>query len=292
MLKYNEPLSLHTSFRIGGNAFCWIEPKNPEKILEAIHLAESRHLSFAVFGRGTNLLVKDEGFDGIVIHIGKGFDEIKRDTGQILKAGAGVSLSKLIKYACENGLAGCEFLTGIPGDFGGAVFMNAGMRSLKDSARFDEIKDIILDVEVLDLKDKKIKTLDRKEIDFKYRSSGLGGKVILGARIGLEKDKKSSIIKRISAFNKKRDWIKKIKFPSAGSVFKNPENEKPAGALIESCGLKGKRIGGAEISNVHANVIVNLGGATSKDVLSLIELVKNTVKKKFGVNLELELRVI
>ncbi len=291
MIRYDELLSLHTSFRIGGPAYCWIEPENPDGILEAINFIEAKNKKFIIAGKGTNLLVKDEGFDGAIIHLAKGFEKIEIEREVIIKAGAGLSLAKLVKYAFDNGLAGCEFLAGLPGNLGGAIFMNAGVRNLECPAEFIEIKDIILDVEILDLKDREIKTLDKKDIDFKYRSSGLDEKIILGARLKLEKDNKVNIQDRISAFNKKRNWLTKIGFPNAGSIFKNPSPDKSAGMLIESCGLKGERIGDAEISEVHANIIVNLGKATANDVLGLIDLARASVKQKFDIDLELELKI-
>ncbi|MDP2912316.1 MAG: UDP-N-acetylmuramate dehydrogenase [Candidatus Omnitrophota bacterium] len=292
MRKYNEPLSRHTSFKIGGPAYCWIEPESPKAVLEAISFAEGKNKLLITAGKGANLLARDEGVDAVIVHLAKGFEKIEEEPGGAIKTGAGLSLAKLVKYASDKALAGCEFLTGIPGNLGGAVFMNAGARSLEDALKFIEIKDIILDVEVIDLKDKKIKILAGKNIDFKYRSSGLNGKIILGARLKLKKDKKEKIRARIRAFNKKREWIATIGFPNAGSIFKNPEPGKSAGMLIESCGLKGKRIGKAEISKVHANVIVNTGKATAKDVLGLIDLARASVKQKFGIDLELELKVI
>jgi UDP-N-acetylmuramate dehydrogenase len=325
MIRYNEPLSRHTSFKIGGPACCWIEPENPEGILEAINFIEAKNKKFIIVGKGTNLLVKDEGFNGAIIHLAKGFEKIEIEREVIIKAGAGLSLAKLVKYAFDNGLAGCEFLAGLPGNLCGAIFMNAGVRNLECPAEFIEIKDIILDVEILDLKDREmeptrakvrgscgrnterpehiralkgavlgrecIKTLDKKDIDFKYRSSGLDEKIILGARLKLEKDNKVNIHDRISAFNKKRNWLTKIGFPNAGSIFKNPSPDKSAGMLIESCGLKGERIGDAEISEVHANIIVNLGKATANDVLCLIDLARASVKQKFDIDLELELKI-
>ncbi|HAZ10210.1 MAG TPA: UDP-N-acetylenolpyruvoylglucosamine reductase [Candidatus Omnitrophica bacterium] len=292
MIRYDEPLSRHTSFKIGGPACCWIEPENPEGILEAINFIEAKNKKFIIVGKGTNLLVKDEGFNGAIIHLAKGFEKIEIEREVIIKAGAGLNLAKLVKYAFDNGLAGCEFLAGLPGNLCGAIFMNAGVRNLECPAEFIEIKDIILDVEILDLKDREIKTLDKKDIDFKYRSSGLDEKIILGARLKLEKDNKVNIQDRISAFNKKRNWLTKIGFPNAGSIFKNPSPDKSAGMLIESCGLKGERIGGAEISEVHANIIVNLGKATANDVLGLIDLARASVKQKFDIDLELELKII
>lgn len=270
----------------------WAEPGNPKEILEAISLAESKNKKFIIAGKGTNLLVRDEGFDGIIIHLAGDFEKIELESGDIIKVGAGLSLAKLVKYAFDKGLGGCEFLAGIPGDIGGAVFMNAGVRKPEGGLGFIEIKDMLLDIEALDLKDKKMEVLGKKDIDFKYRSSGLDGKIILGARLGLKKDKKEDIQARISEFNKKREWLTKIGFPNAGSIFKNPGADKPAGMLIESCGLKAKRIGDAEISGVHANVIVNLGKATAKDVLGLIDLARTSVKQKFGIDLELELKLL
>ncbi|MBU1913217.1 MAG: FAD-binding protein [Candidatus Omnitrophica bacterium] len=323
MLRYNELLSRHTSFRIGGPAYCWAEPGNPKEILEAISLAKSKNKKFIIAGKGTNLLARDEGFDGVIIHLAGDFEKIELKSGDIIKVGAGLGLAKLVKYAFDKSLGGCEFLAGIPGDLGGAIFMNAGARRPKGEPGFIEIKDILLDIEVLDLKDKKmeptggscgrnterpehicglkaatvlgrecIKILGKKEIDFRYRSSGLDGKIILGARLSLKKDKKEDMQLRISEFNKKREWLTKIGFPNAGSIFKNPGADKPAGMLIESCGLKGKRIGDAEISGVHANVIVNLGKAAAKDVLGLIDLARTSVKQKFGIDLELELKIL
>jgi len=292
IIRYNELLSRHTSFRIGGPAYCWIEPENPEGILEAINFTETKNKKFVIVGNGTNLLVKDKGFDGVVIRLARGFEKIETEKEVIIKVGAGLSVGKLVKHSFDNGLTGCEFLAGIPGNLGGAIFMNAGVRSLEDPSVFIEIKDIILDVEILDLKDKKIKVLSGEDMDFKYRASGLDGKIILGARLKLEKCKKEDVKDKIKAFNKKRDWLSKIGFSNAGSIFKNPGLDKSAGMLIESCGLKGKRIGDAEISKIHANIIVNLGKATAKDVLGLIDLARTSVKQKFGVDLELELKII
>ena len=292
MLRYDEPLSRHTSFRIGGPAYCWIEPENPEGVLEAVLLAGNQGKPFIIVGKGTNFLFKDEGVDAVIIHLAKGFEKLEDEEGNKINSGAGLGVYKLVYFAASKGFSGVEFLTGIPGDLGGAIFMNAGVRNPEDPDKFIEIKDIILDIEVLDLNDRKIKTLNRKDIDFKYRHSGLDRKIVLGARFGLKKDEKQNIQKRITAFNKKRGWLTKIGFPNAGSVFKNPTPDKSAGMLIDACGLKGKRIGEAEISAAHANVIVNIGKAKAKDVLGLIDLARASVKQKFGIDLELEIKII
>lgn len=292
MIRYNEPLCRHTSFRIGGPAYCWVEPDNPGGILEAIDLSEAENKNFIIIGKGTNLLFKDAGFDGLVIHLAKGFEKIEKGDEAVISADSGVNIANVVRYALDNSLTGCEFLTGIPGNLGGAIFMNAGTRRLENPDEFSEIKDIVLDVKILDLKDKKIKVLNVKEIDFRYRFSGLDGKVVLSARLGLKISRKDRIQDGIKAFNKKREWLNKIGLPNAGSIFKNPSPDKPAGMLIENCGLKGKRIGGAEISKVHANIIVNIGNATANDVMGLIDLARTGVRQKFGIELELELKLI
>ncbi len=278
-------MSGFTSLKVGGIAFCLIEPEDFPGLMEAILFAQANKKPLAFFGDGTNILARDEGFNGVAIKLGRSFDYVSREEEGIVNVGSAVFLSRLVKECTESALSRCEFLSGIPGTFGGALFMNAGVHDA-------EMKDIVIDVDVLDLGDKKRKTLKRDDIGFSYRSSGLKGICILGARIRLEKDKKSAIINRIDSFNEKRAWLKELKFPSAGSVFKNPQDKDPAGRLIEECGLKGYRVGGAEISSAHANIIVNTGEAVSKDILDLIGLAKKRVKEKFGIELELELKVL
>ncbi len=281
-------LSDHTSLKIGGPASYWLEPENPDEILEAISFAEKENKALAIIGSGSNVLAQDKGFDGVVINLGQGFDYIEREQDTILKVGSASPISRLVKDALKLGLGGCEFLSGIPGSFGGALFMNAGV---SDGKLREEIKDIIIDVDVIDLRDRKKKILKREDIDFSYRSSGLDGRCILGARIGLRKYNSRTILDRIDSYMERREWIQRLDLPSAGSVFKNPDNTSTAGRLIEGCGLKGSRIGRAEISKIHANVIVNTGGACSKDVMDLIELARRRVKERFGIELELEIRV-
>lgn len=285
-------LSDYTSLKIGGPASFWLEPENIDDIIEAVSVAEDNKKALAIIGKGTNILARDRGFDGVLINLGKEFDYIEREEEGVIKAGGALSISRLVNQATEWRLGGCEFLSGIPGSFGGAVFMNAGVRDVNDRNEKREVRDIILDVDVIDLKGKKAETLKKEDLNFAYRSSGLEGRCLLGARIRLKKDKTSAIINRTRSFMKKRCWIQKLQFPSAGSVFKNPHTAKPAGELIERCHLKGRRIGGAEISRIHANFIVNIGGATSKDVLGLIDLARDSVRDKFNIDLELELKII
>lgn len=282
----------HTSFKIGGPAFCWLETEGLGDILEAVLLSENKCKDFIVLGMGSNILARDEGFDGVVMHLGGGFDYIDRIGEGVIKVGAGFSLAKLVNCASEWGLSGCEFLSGIPGDFGGAVFMNAGVRSPDNPEKFIELKDIIQDVDVFDLKDKEKKTLRREQINFNYRESGLDGMIVLAGSVRLRPGNSDIIIDRMRTFTNSRSHILNIGFPSAGSIFKNPDRKNPAGRLIEECGLKGKRAGGAEISRIHANVIVNVKDAKASDVLELIELSRLSVSSKFGINLELELKII
>jgi len=290
--EYGKLLSHHTSLKIGGPVFCWVEPENIDEFLEVAREAEAHRKTLTVIGRGSNILARDKGFDGIVVSLGRDFDYIEKEEKEILRVGAAVPLFRLLERCAEWGLGGAEFLSGIPGSFGGAIFMNAGVRDIEDPEGQKEIKDIILDIDVIDLKDKKRKTLERSDINFTYRSSGLEERCILGARIRLTEAEKRLIHNRIDSYMKKRKWIKDLQFPSAGSVFKNPDSDNPAARLIEHCHLKGKRKGQAEISRAHANFIVNTGGATSEDVFHLIKLARSGVKEKFGVDLELELKVI
>ena len=285
-------LSHWTSFKIGGPAFCWLEPENLDDILKAISFAESNVLPLAIIGRGSNILAHDKGFDGVLINLGRGFDYIENEGNGIIRIGGTVSISRLVRQSIEWEAAGCEFLWGIPGSFGGAVFMNAGVSDIDEEYILREIKDIILDIDVLDLKTKRVATLKREDIAFAYRSSGLNEKCILGGRIRLEMDERSAIIRRIDSYMNKREWIQRLGFPSAGSVFKNPDSNTPAGRLIEKCGLKKKRIRGAEISDIHANFIINVDQAGSKDVLDLIEVARKGVKDRFGIELELELKLL
>lgn len=294
MLKreYRKLLSHHTSLRIGGPALCLVESENIDDLLQAVAFAKRRRYPVIVIGNGSNILAQDRGFDGVVIKLGRGFDYINKDKDNIVEAGSSVPLSRLIKKCVEWGLGGCEFLSGIPGSLGGAIFMNAGVRSVDAAEQFKEMKDIVMDVEVIDLENAQRERLERSSIPFTYRSSGLNGKCILGARLMLKEEEKAVVSNRISAFLKRREWVSRLGYPSAGSVFKNPDTNNPAGRLIEDCSLKGRRVGGAEISKAHANFIVNTGGAMSGDVMALIALARNEVKKKFDIELELELKVI
>ncbi|MBU4311382.1 MAG: UDP-N-acetylmuramate dehydrogenase [Candidatus Omnitrophica bacterium] len=290
--EYGKMLSGCTSLRIGGPVFCWVEAEDVDAVLEALGLAEEARKPVVVLGRGSNVLAQASGFDGVVVRLGKGFDSVEVEGTGVVKVGAAVAISRLVNESARAGFSGCEFLAGIPGSFGGAIFMNAGVRDIKNPEKYNEVKDIIIDVDVLDLKTRKTQNIKRREIDFKYRSSGMDSKCVLGARIRLKKDKGEAIEKKINAYMEKRKWMRATGMLTAGSVFKNPDSARPAGKLIEECGLKGRAIGGARISGEHANFIVNTGSASSDDVMELVELARKNVRQRFGIDLELELKVL
>lgn len=294
MLKreYGRLLSQYTSFKIGGPVFCWLEPEDLQDLLEILYVAEGLKKPVFFIGKGSNLLVNDSGFDGICVHLRKGFDVIEMEEGDIIRVGAGCPVPVLVNKTVEWGLTGCEFLAGVPGSFGGALFMNAGVRDVQNPERMLEVKDIALDIDVVDIKNRERETLRKEDIGFGYRSSGLDGKCIISGRLKLDKSDRGIIRENISHFLEKRKWMQGLGFPTAGSVFKNPICNEPVGRLIEECNLKGTRIGGAEISRAHGNFIVNVDNASAGDVIGLIELAKRRVKEKFGIDLELELKLI
>jgi UDP-N-acetylmuramate dehydrogenase len=279
----NEPLSNHTSFRIGGPAEILVIPQDINDIKYIVKLAEQKQLSIHVIGNGTNLLVLDNGVKGIVIKIANTFDKIVVN-GEKIVCGAGLSLSKLLNVAVEHGLSGLEFAAGIPGTVGGAVAMNAGSHN----GAMSTITEKVVAVDYCGV----MHQLTRDDCHFGYRESVFQEKpvIILEVEIILRKDGKKVIEEKIKRILEVRRENQPLDKPSAGCIFKNPENYAAA-ELIEKAGLKGKTINNAQVSLLHSNFIVNLGGAKAKDVLELIDLVKKEVAK-FGVSLNPEVRVI
>ena len=236
-----------------------------------------------VIGAGTNILASDRGFKKIVLHLdAQCFKNISRD-GNRLICGSALSLAQLVSAACEYGLGGLEFLSGIPGTLGGALAGNAG-------AWGRDIGLVVEKVSVMNYSGR-IKTLERKQIKFAYRSSGLAKYVILEAVLGLRKSNRPRIRKKLSAYLAARRNQQENLFPSAGCVFKNPSGAEPAGSLIDLCGLKGASVGGAQISLRHGNFIVNAGSASAADVLALMRLAVKKVKERFGVILQPEIKL-
>ncbi len=281
----NEPMNLHTSFRIGGNADCFCVVRSIDILKKTIGYCKANDIPYFIIGLGSNLLVSDNGIRGMVIKLSGDFDEISDISETSIRCGAGMSLAGVCVYARNNGLGGIEFAWGIPGSVGGAVYMNAG-------AYGGEIKDVVQSVRYLD-EDGNICEKSGKDLDFSYRHSAFSdtADVILDVTIELFRKNKNDIFYLMNDTMEKRKKKQPLNRPSAGSVFKRPETGYAA-ALIEECGLKGRTIGGAQVSEKHSGFIVNNGGATAKDVRELIEEVQKVVKEKTGVQLQCEVRFI
>ncbi len=282
----NEPMRNHTSFKTGGNAAVFITPVDENELSAVLRTCDSMGVIPFIFGNGSNLLISDEGIsDRPVIHIGKGFDYIKEVDETTLEIGAGANLTTVCKTILSKNLTGMEFAYGIPGSMGGAAYMNAG-------AYGGEMKDVIIRCNHLDMKGNKGFFVS-EELDLSYRHSiySNGGYVITSVVLKLDKGEFKEIEAKMKELIGRRKDKQPLEYPSAGSVFKRPEGYF-AGALIEQSNLKGKRIGGAMVSEKHAGFIINYDNATTDDVVSLIEFCQKTVKENFGVDLEPEIRII
>jgi len=276
-IKVDEPMDKHTSFRIGGPADLFLEANTESKFIRSVKAFKKTKTPFFILGRGTNLLVSDKGFRGVVIKRICPKASVKK---QKIIADSHLALNDLVNFACNHSLSGLENLTGIPGSVGGAIRGNAG-------AWRTTIGDLVSRVKILDEKGK-VFWINKKDCQFSYRESRFkkGSKIILSAEFELEKKSKSEIKRVIREITKKRENLPCQ--PSAGCIFINPET-KPAGWLIEQAGLKGKKIGQAQISPIHANFIVNLGKARAKDVVRLISLARKRVREKFNLDLTEEI---
>jgi UDP-N-acetylmuramate dehydrogenase len=291
-MKYlrNEPLAKHTTFKIGGPARYFCAPKSIDELKEALRFAKKKRLKVSIIGAGSNLLIPDKGFDGLVINPQMSEVVVK---GTNVIAGTGVPVQHLLNMLAKKGLSGLEFMTGIPGSVGGSIYMNAGTGKNEVGERVVRIwsldKNQKFPPEADPPMEEKIKT--QNECKFGYRKSIFqnGKSIITKAQFKLERAKPADIKAKIKALWKKRLAKQPYNMPSAGSVFKNPKGEY-AGRIIEAAGLKGMRIGNAQISKKHANFIVNLGRAKADDVLKLIALVQKEVKKRFNINLKTEVK--
>ncbi len=293
-IKENILLAKYTTFKIGGGAKYFLVAKTKEDLIEGVKFARQKHLPFFVLGGGSNLLVSDEGFEGLIIKL-HSLDQPKihispllRSSGLIsLKVEAGIQLKKVVEFCVKNGLTGLEWAAGIPGTVGGAIYGNA-------AAFGKSMADIVEKIEVFDASESRIKNYGVIECKFGYKESIFKKNknlIILSCIISLKKGNKKEIKEKIKYFLDYRERHHPLNLPSAGSVFKNPPGIS-AGELIEKCGLKGKRIGDAQVSQKHANFIVNLGKARAEDILKLINLIKEEVKKKFGIVLEEEIQYL
>ncbi len=283
-IKQDEPLSKFTTFKIGGAAAAVVTVNNVKELSEILSLCKQNNVQRMVIGNGSNLLVSDEGYEGIVIKLDGDFKNITID-GETIKCGSGVTLASLCKFARDNSLSGLEFAWGIPGTVGGAAFMNAG-------AYGGEMKNVVMSTSYIN-DDGAAGTYIGEENKFSYRYSiySENNYVITGVTFKFKTDDPELIKERMDDYMSRRRSKQPLDYPSAGSVFKRPDGYF-AGGLIEECGLKGYSIGGAQVSEKHAGFIINKGGATCSDVCKLVEHIQKTVKENKGVELECEIRRI
>jgi UDP-N-acetylmuramate dehydrogenase len=278
----HEPMSRHTSLRIGGPADLFVMPEDAEDLAAVLAFARSAGLPVLVCGGGSNTLVRDGGIRGIVLHL-TAFQRLARE-GVEVSAGAGVRVSRLLAFCSRVGLGGLEILSGVPGTVGGAVWGNAGAWGGAVADRLVRLRLLTRDGEEL--------TLAREAVSFEYRHSGLPrGSVVMEATFGLEPGDPAAIRQQISRWLIQRNARQPVEFRSAGSIFKNPPGNH-AGRLVDLAGLKGTQVGGAKISEKHGNFFVNLGDARAADVLALVEMARARVKALTGNDLELEVRVV
>lgn len=279
-VKEDVKLSNFTTYKVGGIAKVIVYPKNTDKLILLLEKLNKDNINYKILGCGSNLIFSDKTYDGVIIKLDN-FDEIKiNDT--IVTVGAGVNLVKLSYKVQKEGLTGLEFASGIPGSIGGAIFMNAG-------AYKSDMGYIVSEIKVL-TPELKVKTLYNKDLNYKYRSSFLQHNpnyICLEATLVLRHGDKAAIKELMETRRQKRLMTQPLEYPSAGSVFRNPEGDF-AGRLIEDCNLKGYSIGGAKVSEKHANFIVNAGGATASDVKNLITYVHDKVKSETGIDLKIE----
>lgn len=284
-LLINEPLANHTTMKIGGPAEYLVIPKTVNEIKEIINLANEHGVNVTVIGRGSNLLVSDQGIEGVVIKISDCLDHIEVDGTKVI-VGAGYSVIRLATQLSRKGLSGLEFASGIPGSVGGGVYMNAGAHQ-SDFSKITSRAHILFP-------DGTMEWLSNEELDFSYRTSVLQHKrkgFVLEAELQLQEGSKEA---STALMQKNKDYRRETQpwnYPCAGSIFRNPLPEY-AGNLIERADLKGYQMGGAKVSEMHGNFIVNAGNATSKDVLDLIAFIKKTILEKFNVQLETEVEIV
>ena len=283
-LLLEEPMAKHTSFRIGGPADVLAQPANEAELAALLKRAGEHAVPVTLVGNGSNLLVRDKGIRGLVIKLSNIFSSITVE-GNVLTFGSGISLAMASKKAASLSLSGLEFAVGIPGTIGGAVYMNAG-------AYDGEMAKVVTCVRVMDMQGK-ISELQASELDFAYRHTALqnSGLIVVSVTVALQPGEAESIAAKMADFSQRRISKQPLELPSAGSMFKRPPGYF-AGTLIEQTGLKGYTVGGAQVSQKHAGFVVNVGGATAKDVLQLISDVQSKVFAAHGVRLEPEVLIL
>ncbi len=283
-IHIDEPMAAHTTFRVGGDAKCMVEPETEEQLSRVCRYLRMIEAQFAVLGNGSNTLVRDEGYDGIILHLGSKYSDIKLE-GNRIEAQAGARLSQVANAAYENGLTGMEFAAGIPGTVGGAVVMNAG-------AYGGEMSSIVTAVTVIDSEGESL-LLDNDTMEFGYRSSTIRNRPFIVSRVyfELQPGNKDEIKAQMDELAAKRREKQPLEYPSAGSTFKRPEGYF-AGELIMKAGMRGYQIGGARVSDKHCGFVINVGNATAADILDVIAEVQEKVQERFGVELEPEIVVL
>lgn len=283
-VRRQEPMSLHTTFRIGGPADLFVMPGSIQAVADSIRICKETQTPYAVIGNGSNLLVSDAGYRGVIIQIGRNLNQITRN-GEEIRAQAGAMLSVIAKTALSESLTGFEFASGIPGTLGGAVVMNAG-------AYGGEMKDVLTEVTVL-TREGEIRTIPAEKLELGYRTSlaAKNGWIILEAVLRFQKGDAEAIRNRMEELKVQRVTKQPLDLPSAGSTFKRPEGYF-AGKLIMDAGLRGFTVGGAQISEKHCGFVVNKGGATAEDVRNLICAVQKKVQEDAGVKLEPEVKFL
>jgi len=279
-LLFHEPMSRHTTFRVGGEAECIVVVETTEELAQIISYLGKLEQEYFILGNGSNLLVGDKGYRGVIVKLGPRLGAIRVD-GSHMAVGAGALLSQAASAARDSGLSGLEFAAGIPGSIGGAIVMNAG-------AYGGEMKQVVQMVRVMD-KEGEILTLDNDTMEFGYRTSIIKDRpfIVLGAVLNLTPGKKEEIGARMEELMRQRKSKQPLEYPSAGSTFKRPEGYY-AGKLIMDAGLRGYRIGGAQVSEKHCGFVINAGGATAADIREVIEEVRERVLDRFHVRLEPE----
>ena len=284
-IKYNEPMKKHTTMKVGGPCDCMVEPSSIEEIQKVLEYVKENNIKYYIIGNGSNLLVKDEGVHALIIKIANKFSGFEVN-GEYIKAYSGCSVPKLSQIAKENSLSGLEFACGIPGSVGGGIRMNAG-------AYGSEMVNVVEKVGFLD-ENGNLKEIDGKDAHFTYRHSMFVDNpqyVVVYAIYKLQKGNKDEISKIMEENMNSRKQKQPIEYPNFGSVFKRPEGYF-VGKLVDDCGLKGYKIGGAQVSTKHSGFMINIGDATCKDVLDLIEYVKEKVYEKFNVKLQEEVVIL
>ncbi len=283
-LVQNAPMDKYCSFRAGGRADLLAEPVTVSQLRQVLEILRDSGEEYMVIGNGTNILVKDGGYRGVIVRLER-LDEIRME-GETIICGAGALLSTVARAALAESLTGLEPMSGIPGSIGGGVFMNAG-------AYDGEMKNVLVSADVIDSKTGEQKTVPAEELELGYRHSKLmeTGDVAVSAVLKLKKGSQEEIAERMRDYAERRNTKQPVQYPSAGSFFKRPPGYF-AGKLVQDAGCKGLSVGGAQISELHSGFMINTGGATVTDILTLMRLVQNTVYDQFGVMLEPEVRII